>query len=94
MTFNGDGQSVIIDFSDELAKALGFADGRGEGIYEFLWFHSPWRYDDAEQFMLTVDGESCVLRNMLGGTDEDTITLILSIEGEKTELIFERRKGE
>ena len=37
MTFNGDGETVIIDFSDELAQKTGLPAGEQSGNYVFLY---------------------------------------------------------
>ena len=60
MTFNGDGESVTIDFNEDLAQRLGLPAGEQEATYVFLTGDLPphgyidIRYDVAMNFELTV----------------------------------------
>ena len=60
MTFNGDGESVLLDFDEALAGRLGLPAGAQAAAYEFrsgnLPPHGyvPVRYDTAMTFWLTV----------------------------------------
>ena len=67
MTFNGDGESVIIDFDEVLAEAVWLPAGRQEASYQFLsgdippHRKIPIRYDVAMYISITVDDSSSVL---------------------------------
>jgi len=82
MTFNGDGETVSIDFSDELAQALDLAPGKASGTYVFKFYNGQWRYDDADEFSLFIDGRPVSFSTVLGGVDENVITLMSPIDGE------------
>lgn len=64
MVFNGDGNSVVINFDDELAKLAGVETGDQSASYYFAsgdlppHGHVPVRYDTAMEFFLTTgEGE-------------------------------------
>ncbi len=88
LTFNGDGQSIVIELSDTLAAAAGLPAGRCEGTYVFLFQHGMWRYDKAEIFRIRIDGGDYSFPNGLGMTDEDTVAAYLLPDGEA--VCFER----
>ena len=75
MVFDGDGESIIIDFDKELAEAAGLPEGRQEGEYVFLSGDLPprgsfpVRYDIAHEIQITADGKSAVID--LGIASED-----------------------
>ena len=75
MRFNGDGESVEIDFDAELAALAGLPAGARKGTYEFLGGELPphgslpVRYDIARELRLSAGGESIVVR--LGLAQED-----------------------
>jgi len=60
MIFNGDGETVVIDFGEELAARLGLPTGEQEATYQFFsgdlppHGHVMIRYDAAMDFELTV----------------------------------------
>ena len=60
MTFNGDGESIVIDFSEELAGVCNLPAGEHEGSYVFLTGNlpphgsMPIRYDVAHELEITV----------------------------------------
>ena len=63
LEFNGDGETIIIDFDPELAELSGLPEGRQEGTYTFLSGDLPphgsfdIRYDAAHEICITA-GES------------------------------------
>ena len=67
MTFNGDGETVVCDFSSEFAKLSGLPRGLSEGKYVFLSGDLPpngsvaVRYDVAHELEITVNDISVVL---------------------------------
>ena len=67
MAFNGDGETVLIDFDEELAERLGLPAGEQMAYYMFYTGYLPphgyvpTRYDVAMMFELTVSqGEGAV----------------------------------
>ena len=91
MTFNGDGESVVFDFTPKLAEATGLPDGEQNGSYVFLFQHGKWRYDKAERFRVSASDTSYDFINVFTETDENTIALQSPINGEET-ILF--KKGE
>lgn len=83
MTFNGDGESILIDFSSELSDAIGLPDGEQNGTYVFLFQHKGWRYDKAERFRITVADDFYDFNNIFTLTDENTIALQSPFNGEE-----------
>ena len=91
MTFNGDGESVVFDFTPELQEATGLPDGEQSGTYVFLFQHGQWRYDKAERFRISAADVSFDFINNFTATDENTIALQSPLNGEET-ILF--KKGE
>ena len=75
MEFNGDGESVSIDFDKELAELTGLPEGHQEGVYEFLSGNLPphgsfpVRYDIAHEMRITIGDQSALID--LGIASED-----------------------
>ena len=75
MRFNGDGESVEIDFDAELAALAGLPKGARKGTYEFLSGELPphgslpVRYDVAHELRISTGWRSSVLK--LGLAQED-----------------------
>ena len=67
MTFFGDGERIVTDFDDELAKLTGLPAGEQEGTYAFLSGNLPphgsiqVRYDTAHEMRITVGEQSVVI---------------------------------
>ena len=67
MVFDGDGESIVIDFDDELSEWTGLPAGEHEGKYAFLSGNLPpngsfpIRYDAAHEMQITVNGTSAVM---------------------------------
>ena len=91
MTFNGDGESITFDFTQELQEATGLPGGEQSGTYVFLFQHGEWRYDRAERFRISASDASYDFINDFTVTDENTIALQSPLNGEKT-ILF--KKGE
>ena len=89
MTFNGDGESVIIDFQQELADATGLPTGAAEGQYVFTFQQGMYRYDKADSFELTIGECSYSFLNNFQETNENRIC-VLSPCNSKSNLIFEK----
>ena len=91
MTFHGDGESIIFDFTPEFQEATGLPGGEQNGTYVFLFQHGQWRYDKAERFRISASDASYDFINDFTVTDENTIALQSPINGEET-ILF--KKGE
>lgn len=89
MTFNGDGESVIIDFQQELADATGLPTGVAEGQYVFTFQQGMYRYDKADSFELTIGECSYSFLNNFQETNENRIC-VLSPCDSKSNLVFEK----
>ena len=89
MTFNGDGESVIIDFQQELADATGLPAGAAEGQYVFTFQQGKYRYDKADSFELIIGEFSYSFLNNFQETNENRIC-VLSPCDDKSNLIFEK----
>lgn len=67
LRFNGDGESITIQFDRELAALTGLPEGEHTGTYVFLsgdlppHGSIPVRYDTAHELRITVDGKSAVI---------------------------------
>ncbi len=89
MTFNGDGESVIIDFQQELADATGLPAGAAEGQYVFTFQQGMYRYDKADSFELIIGECSYSFLNNFQETNENRICVLSPCDG-KSNLIFEK----
>lgn len=75
MEFSGDGKSIVIDFSPELAELTGLPEGRSEGTYDFLsgdlppHGSVPVRYDTAHEMRIAVGDAAAVID--MGTASED-----------------------
>ncbi|MBQ1340926.1 MAG: hypothetical protein IIY33_00445 [Erysipelotrichaceae bacterium] len=75
MMFNGDGESIVIDFSKELAEMTGLPEGETEGKYVFLSGDLPphgsvdVRYDVAHELEITVNDKKIVLELGIASRD-------------------------
>lgn len=90
MSFNGDGDSIVVDFSEELTKALNFQTGKCEGTYVFLFDHKEWRYDKADTFAITINDNTSYLTNVFTQTNEDRIVVCLPEFINNEPITFER----
>lgn len=94
MTFNGDGRTIVLDLSPELAEAAGLPEGASEGEYAFTFAaRGECRYDRADRLSVSVDGVACVLLNCVGKTTESAIVLQSPLTEEYSEIVFERSDG-
>lgn len=90
MSFNGDGDSIVVDFSEELANALNFQTRKCEGTYVFLFDHKEWRYDKADTFAITINDNMSYLTNVFTQTNEDRIVVCLPEFINNEPITFER----
>lgn len=89
MTFNGDGESVTIDFLPELAEATGLPTGAANGQYVFTFQQGMYRYDKADGFELIIGECSYSFLNNFQETNENRICVLSPCDG-KSNLIFEK----
>ena len=81
MIFNGDGKSVEINVSPELAQLTGLPEGNSNGTYDFLSGDLPphgsveCRYDVAHELRITVGSNSVVLNIGVASADGKTYTV-------------------
>lgn len=84
MTFNGDGESVTIDFLPELADATGLPTGAAEGRYVFTFQQGMYRYDKADGFELIIGECSYSFLNNFQETNENIISVTSPVSANKT----------
>ena len=84
MTFNGDGESIVFDFSPELAEAAELPTGEQSGSYVFLFRHEAWRWDKADRIRITVADASCDFLHEFTLSDENTVALLSPMDGSET----------
>lgn len=89
MTFSGDGESVTIDFLQELAEATGLPTGAANGQYVFTFQQGMYRYDKADGFELIIGECSYSFLNNFQETNENRICVLSPCDG-KSNLIFEK----
>lgn len=77
MYFSGDGESVVVDFSEELAQALNCPTGKSEGTYVFLFDNKAWRYDKSDTLAITIGDSDYYFKNTFTQTNGDKIVLYL-----------------
>ena len=94
LEFDGDGESVKVIITSELAKATGLPENEFDGTYAFTFHHSLWRYDQAERFRIAVADVSYDFINAFTVTDENTIALQSPINGEETILFIKGGNGQ
>ena len=78
LEFNGDGRSLTLKLSGELARASGLPEGESEGSCVFLFRNEEWRYDKAETFRVMIGDKTWNFRNAPGRTDENTVAVYLT----------------
>ena len=69
LVFNGDGVTVQLELSDEMAEKTGLPAGKSDGSYAFLFHNESWRYDLAEGLRITVGDISIRYITVPGSTD-------------------------
>lgn len=94
LRFNGDGESIELEVSDELAQAIGLPRGKISGSYAFL-IDNPkglYRYDRASIFRLYIQDTAYELRMPVGVTTEEQIVFYAEGLNDGKELRFTRQK--
>ena len=84
MTFNGDGESVTIDFLPELTKATGLPTGAADSQYVFTFQQGMYRYDKADGFELIIGECSYSFLNNFQETNENIISVTSPIATNET----------
>ena len=87
--FNGDGNSIEFTLAPEVAKAAGLPES-GDGDYVFTLYHASYRYDKAERMEITCGEASGYFMNKHGVTCWDRIVLLSPVEGDASDMTFER----
>ena len=90
LAFNGDGRSITLNISGELAEASGLPEGESEGTCVFLFRNEEWRYDKAETFRVMIGDKSWQFPNAPGRTNETNLAIYLT---EGSEPIVFRKEG-
>lgn len=88
--FSGDGKTVVVHISEEMAKKTEMPEGDIEAQYVFLFHNEAYRYDKAEYFRIIVDDRKYQFDNDFTQTNENQIVIRLGSDSEPT--VFE--KGE
>lgn len=91
MIFNGDGEKIVVDFSEELAQALNSQTGKQEGTYVFLFDHKAWRYDKSDRFEISIGDSTYSFTNMFTQTSGDRIVVCLPELNDNEPIYFERK---
>lgn len=89
MVFNGDGNSVSWHF----AEGMDAVDLQGKGTFVFLFDHKNWRYDAAERFSISRDGDNAEQvfgMGVPGSTTATEIHLLRFDLDDSREEIFEK----
>ena len=96
MTFNGDGQSVKVDFDDYLTELIGLSESSFDGEYAFLSGYLPpagsveVRYDVAHELELRNGEERFVVQVGMASEDGSTATVGTGmVTQERIPLLFE-----
>ena len=78
-TFNGDGKTVIVSFSENYLNVLNQAPNDAEYRYAFTWYDfGEYRYDGATQLILVHEESNMTLNfNILDTTSFENIGLAL-----------------
>lgn len=92
MSFIGDGDSIVVDFSEEFAEALECQTGKRRGTYVFLFDNKSWRYDKSDEMDITIDGSTFCFANDFTRTNGDRIVLTLADFNDNEPIVFERVK--
>ena len=91
LSFDGDGQSVLLNVTHELSEKAGLPAGESEGTYVFLFHNEAWRYDKAEYLRVTVGSESYELQSDFTRTCEDVVALYLSADDAEPTLFIKEQ---
>ena len=100
MTFNGDGESVVFDFDEELAGLTGLPAGEQNGTYVFLSGNLPphgsidVRYDIAHELQISTGDISVTVDLGLAAEDGSTAQVGVGIVTDtRIPLLFRKDSG-
>ncbi len=100
MLFNGDGESVVISFDEELSELTGLPSGEQEGSYVFLSGDLPphgsidVRYDVAHELQLTAGDTTVVVDVGMASEDRKTGTVgVDMVTPERIPFLFKNDDG-
>ena len=88
--FNGDGKTVIIDISQEMAEKTELPEGKTSAQYVFLFHSGSYRYDKAEYFRIIIGDKNYQFDNDFTQTNENQIVIRLASDEDPT--VFERKE--
>ena len=89
--FNGDGVSMAMRLTPELARAIDMPAGDSYGTYAFLFHNEQIRYDQAEYLKLTVGERSYRFIVGPGRVTPERITVSWPFEGRGPDIVFEHQ---
>ena len=75
LTFNGDGESISVQFEEDFARQAALPEGAQQGTYAFTFSHGLYRYDKAEHFCIYIGDNSYSFQNRWQETGENVICL-------------------
>lgn len=97
MTFNGDGESLVFNFDEELAELAGLPVGEQTGTYVFLSGNLPphgsidVRYDIAHEWQISLDDTSVVIDLGEASADGSTASVgINTVTDTRIPLLFKK----
>ena len=100
MTFNGDNETVVVNFDDTLADLVGIPSGEHKMKYEFLsgdlppHGSMPIRYDVAHELRFSTEKDSYVVQVGIAAEDGSSATVGRDmVTGERIPLLFRGEKG-
>ena len=88
--FNGDGKTVTIHVSEEMAEKAELPEGDIEAQYVFLFHGGSYRYDKAEYYRIIMGDQTYQFDNDFTQTNEDRIVIRLGSDDEPT--VFEKKE--
>ncbi len=100
MTFDGDGESILLNFDAELAELAGFPEGEQKGTYCFLSGNLPphgsfpVRYDIAHEMQINLEDLSVVIDMGLASEDGSSGSVGAGIvTSERIPMLFRNESG-
>ncbi len=100
MTFNGDNETVVVNYDDTLAELIGIPAGEHKMKYEFLsgdlppHGSMPIRYDVAHELRFSTEKDSYVVQVGIAADDGSSATVGTDmVTEERIPLLFRGEKG-
>ena len=100
MTFRGDGETVELDFQDELSRLSGVPAGQHSGTYVFMSGPMappgsiPFRYDNAWSVVIEVEGQSYEIELGLVNADGGVSVGVDTVTEERIPFLFTLDEGD